>query len=190
VFTSTIVYALPFGAGHNLGSGNPVVRALVSNWQVSGLVTFNSGAPLSIIGSGCNTPGLTTTCIVSYNPNFSGSVLINGGYGNGNALGTGALSYINKAAFMDPPAYQFGNAAREAPYGLFAPHIVDGDISIRREFPIRERVRLALQADMFNLTNSVAFAAPGTNIDSANFGQVISQANLPRKFQLVGRITF
>ncbi|HEX4750192.1 MAG TPA: TonB-dependent receptor [Bryobacteraceae bacterium] len=190
VFTSTIVYALPFGAGHNLGSGNPLLRAVVSNWQLSGLVTFNSGAPLSITGSGCNTPGLTTTCIVSYNPNFTGSVRINGNYGDGNATGTGALAYINKGAFIDPPAYQFGNAARNAPYGLFVPHILDEDISIRREFPLHERVRLALQADMFNMTNSVAFAAPGTNIDSANFGQVTSQANLPRKFQLVGRITF
>jgi hypothetical protein len=43
---------------------------------------------------------------------------------------------------------------------------------------------------MFNLTNTVAFAAPGLNIDSSNFGQVISQSNLPRKIQLVGRISF
>jgi hypothetical protein len=190
VFTSTIVYLLPFGAGHNLGNGNPVVRAMVSHWQLSGLVTFTSGTPLSIIGSGCNTPGLTTTCIVSVNPNFSGSVRINGNYGDGNATGTGALAYINKAAFIDPAPYTFGNAGRTAPYGLFAPHILDEDISIRREFPLHERVRLALQADMFNMTNSVDFAAPGVNIDSANFGQVTSQANLPRKFQIVGRITF
>jgi hypothetical protein len=181
---------LPFGAGHNLGNGNPVVRAMVSHWQLSGLVTFTSGTPLSIIGSGCNTPGLTTTCIVSVNPNFSGSVRINGNYGDGNATGTGALAYINKAAFIDPAPYTFGNAGRTAPYGLFAPHILDEDISIRREFPLHERVRLALQADMFNMTNSVDFAAPGVNIDSANFGQVTSQANLPRKFQIVGRITF
>lgn len=43
---------------------------------------------------------------------------------------------------------------------------------------------------MFNITNSVHFSAPGTNIDSATFGQVSSQANLPRKVQFNARITF
>ena len=48
----------------------------------------------------------------------------------------------------------------------------------------------AIQGDGFNIVNSVFFAAPGANIDSANFGTVSSQSNQPRKFQLSARITF
>jgi hypothetical protein len=63
-------------------------------------------------------------------------------------------------------------------------------MSLKREIAIRERLKLALQADVFNVTNTVSFAAPGTNIDSANFGQVTTTANLPRKIQLNARLTF
>jgi hypothetical protein len=61
---------------------------------------------------------------------------------------------------------------------------------LRREFKMRERVNLVLQADGFNMGNSVYFAAQGANIDSANFGTVSSQANQPRRMQLSGRVTF
>jgi len=70
------------------------------------------------------------------------------------------------------------------------PHLLDESFSLRREIGIRERVKLIVTADVFNITNSVCFAAPGTNIDSANFGQVITTTNLPRKIQLNARITF
>ncbi len=190
IFHGTFVYSLPFGKGHGLGSGNAVVRSLVSAWQISGLITFTSGAPLAIIGSGCNTPGITSTCIASYNPSFNGDVRINGGYGSGNALAPGAVAYINRAAFTDPAAYTFGNLPRSAPFGLFVPHLLDESLSLRREIGIRERLKLAFTADVFNITNSVCFAAPGINVDSANFGQVITTTNLPRKIQLNARLTF
>jgi hypothetical protein len=50
-------------------------------------------------------PGIASTCIASYAPGFTGSV-----------LAPGALPYINKAAFTDPPACAFGN--RRAPRRL------------------------------------------------------------------------
>jgi len=178
------------GKGHSLANGNAVARTFASGWQISGLITFTSGAPLGITGSGCSTPGISSTCIVSYAPGFTGPVLINGGYGSGNALAPGALSYLNKAAFVDPAPYTFGNLPRSAPFGLFAPHIVGADMSLKREIALRERLRLAIQADVFNVTNTVCFAAPGTNIDSANFGQVTTSSNLPRKIQLNARFTF
>ncbi len=99
-------------------------------------------------------------------------------------------AYLNKAAFVDPAAYTAGSIARSAPFGLFAPHIADLDLSVRREFSIREHVRLAIQADAFNVNNAVHFAAPGTGIDSATFGIFSSMANQPRKLQFSGRITF
>ncbi len=190
IFHATFVYQLPFGKGRRFSGGNVIVRSLVSGWQLSGLVTYTSGAPLGITGSGCNTPGIVSTCMVSYAPGYTGAVRINGDYGNGNALAPGAIPYIAKAAFVDPAPYTFGNTARGAPYGLFAPGLWDEDVSLRREINISERVKLALTGDFFNITNSVYFAAPGTNIDSSTFGQVTTTANLPRKIQVNARITF
>ncbi|HWB86531.1 MAG TPA: TonB-dependent receptor [Bryobacteraceae bacterium] len=190
VFTSTAYYALPFGKGHTMGNANTVVRALVSNWTVAGLVTFQSGTPLSISGSGCSTPGISSTCLVNYNPAFNGPVRINGDLGSGNVIGSGSTVYLDKTAFLDPAPYTFGNTPRSAPFGLRGPSTLDEDITLRREIFIRERVRFSIEANMFNITNSVVFNSPATNIDSATFGQVSSQTNLPRKVQFNARFSF
>ncbi len=143
-------------------------------------------------GSGCVVTGTLRAldAIVSYNPNFSGPVHINGTYGDGNVSGAGATAYLNKAAFVDPAPYTFGNLPRSAPFGLFSPYLLDEDISVRREFVLHEKKKLAIEGQMFNITNSVHFGAPGVNIDAATFGQVTTQANLPRKVQFNARITF
>ena len=190
VFTGTFVYALPFGAGHRMNSGNAVVRNLISNWMLSGIVTFSSGAPLTITAGGCTTGGILSTCYPSYNPSFSGPVQINGSYGSGSVLGSSPTVYLAKSAFIEPVPFTVGDVPRTAPFGLLSPHIADVDISVRREFKIRERVSIAIQADAFNINNAVYFTAPGANIDSASFGTVTSQNNLPRKLQLNARVTF
>ncbi|HTS63690.1 MAG TPA: TonB-dependent receptor [Candidatus Acidoferrales bacterium] len=182
------VYQLPFGAGHKLSSSSAVANAIISRWQISGLATYQSGAPLTIGGT-CTSGGILGTCYPNYNPSFNGSVWINGDFGSGGKNVT-STPYLDKTAFVDPPAYTVGNIARSAPYGLFAPHNADLDLSVRREFSIRERWKLAFQADAFNINNAVHFAAPGTNIDAANFGTFTTMANQPRKLQFSGRITF
>jgi hypothetical protein len=182
------VYQLPFGAGHKLNNGSKIVSAAMSHWQLSGLVTYSSGSPLTIGGT-CTSGGILGTCYPNYNPAFSGNVWINGDFGSGGKNVT-STPYLDKTAFVDPAAYTVGNIARSAPFGLFAPHNASVDLSVRREFHIRENVRLALQADAFNINNAVHFGAPGTNIDAASFGTVTTMANQPRKLQFSGRISF
>jgi hypothetical protein len=190
IFTGTVVYHLPFGKGHTMGNRNALVTGLVSGWMVAGVATFSSGSPLAISGNGCVVTGIVSTCIPSYNPAFNGPARINGGYGDGNVLGTGALAYLDKNAFVNPVPYTFGNLARAAPFGLLSPYTLNEDVSVRREIAIHERVKLGIEANIFNITNSVVFAAPATNIDSSNFGQLTSQRNLPRKVQFNARLSF
>lgn len=187
VASATFVYQLPFGAGRKLNSGSRVVSTLISHWQFSGIFTLSSGAPLAITGS-CTGGGIIdAACYPNYNPGFSGSVWQHGTPGTGNITTT---SYLNKAAFIDALPYTEGTIPRSAPLGLYAPHTADMDVSVRREFAIRENMRLAFQADAFNVNNAVHFAAPGTNIDSATFGIFTSMANSPRKLQFSARLTF
>jgi hypothetical protein len=187
VASATFVYQLPFGRNHAWNSSNRFLSILMSDWQMSGIFTFTSGAPLSITGTCVGGGIINAVCFPNYAQGFSGSVWQNGTPGTGNITTT---AYLNRAAFVDPPAYTAGNIARSAPLGLFAPHNADFDLSVRREFRPTERVRVALQADAFNLNNAVHFAAPGTNIDAANFGIFSSMANQPRKLQLSARVSF
>jgi hypothetical protein len=187
VASATFVYQLPFGKGHKLSAG--VLNPVVGHWQISGLFTYQGGAPLSITGT-CTGGGIIdASCYPNYATGFSGSVWQNGTIGSGGA-NVSSTVYLNKAAFVDPAAYTVGNITRAAPYGLFAPHNADVDLSVRREFPIRERIRLLFQADAFNVNNAVHFAAPGLGIDSSTFGIVSSMANSPRKLQFGARLSF
>jgi hypothetical protein len=187
VAAATFVYQLPFGAGKKWNASNKILSSAMSHWQFSGIFTFSSGAPLTVSDSNCTSGGILGTCFPNYNPSFSGPIWQNGTIGQGNLATT---VYLNKSAFVDPPAYTVGNVARSAPFNLFAPHTADVDISVRREFRVVERVRLAFQADAFNINNAVHFGAPGPNIDSASFGIVSSQANQARKLQFSARVSF
>lgn len=189
VAAATFLYQLPVGAGHNWNSSNRFASALISHWQFSGIFTFSGGAPLSITGTCVGGGIIDATCFPNYNPNFSGSVWQNGSIGS-NGANVSTTAYLNKAAFADPANYAVGDIARAAPLGLFAPHNADFDFSVRREFGIKERIKLAFQVDAFNLNNAVHFAAPGTGIDSASFGIFSSMANQPRKLQFSSRISF
>jgi hypothetical protein len=184
---ATVVYQLPFGKGHKLSAG--VLNPVVGNWQISGLFTYQGGAPLSITGT-CTGGGIIdASCYPNYATGFSGSVWQNGAFGS-NGANVNSTAYLNKAAFVDPANYTEGNITRAAAYGLFAPHNADLDVSVRREFPIREKIRLQFQADAFNVNNAVHFAAPGTGIDATNFGTFSSMANSPRKLQFSARLSF
>ncbi|MGA2156767.1 MAG: TonB-dependent receptor, partial [Bryobacteraceae bacterium] len=193
VAAGTLVYQLPFGAGHKLNGGNPVVNSIIGHWQVSTLFTFATGAPMTITGT-CTGGGIIdAACYPNFTAAFAsgGDVWQNGAPGSGGA-NISTTSYLNKAAFVDPAAYTEGDIARAAPLKLFAPHVEDVDVSLRRVFPIREQVKLSFQADAINVNNAVHFAAPGLGIDSASFGIFSSQAaaNPPRKLQLSARISF
>ena len=111
---------------------------MIGGWNLSGIVTFSTGAPLSITGSNCNAGGILGTCFPNINPAFSGDVRINGNYGSGNVVGSSQTPYLNRAAFIDPNPYTYGDLPRTGAFGLNAPYLADVDISLRREFAIRE----------------------------------------------------
>src|SRR5262245_50991173 len=63
VWNAMVVYDMPFGAEGKAGSGNSVVRAIVKNWQISGITQFRSGRPIGTTGSivgACNLPNAGT----------------------------------------------------------------------------------------------------------------------------------
>ena len=184
----TSVYNLPFGRGHEFGAGNSVVRALASNWLVSGIYTYRSGNPLAITSSACNTP-FGGTCMPNYNPAAKGA-RINGSYGKAALAGLASPSYIDATAFTDAAPYTFGTIPRTGAFGLRGPGSYDIDMSLKRTINIHDNVNLLLDASVYNLTNKVLFGISSTNMDSSNFGQISGQSNNSRDIQLAGRINF
>ena len=192
VLQSTVVYKLPFGAGRRFHSSNAIVDGIAGGWQLAGVVQVNTGAPISV-GSSCTGGGIIdASCYPNVNPGVNA-------FTSGRPttrVQAAATKYINPAAFSLAPIYTYGNAARTAPDGLFAPTYSDLDLSVRKEFPLLESATLTVQADDFNALNEVVFAAPNSSFSAsassaANaFGTYTAQGNLPRKYQFSARITF
>ena len=88
-------------------------RAIVKDWQVSGITQFRSGRPLGSIGAACNLPN-AGTCYADFNPAFSGPVRINGDYGDGDVLGANPPTYIDRNAFQSPRAVHLRQHAADA----------------------------------------------------------------------------
>src|SRR5262249_41501470 len=182
------VYDLPFGAEGKAGSGNTVVRSIVSGWQIAGITQFRSGRPLGLIGAACNLPN-AGTCYADFAPNFTADVRINRDYRARDVLGPNPPAYIDRAAFQSPAAFTYGNTPRTLAYDLRNPSSFNQDLSVRRDFPIA-RVKLGVGFDVFNLFNTVVFGGIQTNITNANFGRVSSQVNTPRVGQIKLRVEF
>ena len=174
-------YQLPFGKGRMFDPANKVVSALVSGWMMTGITRFATGTPLGPFTATCNVPQ-AGTCWASYNPAFSGDVKLKGD--------GGATPFINVAAFVSPASFTYGNTQATGTYGLRNPHFFNQDLSISRNFQVRENLRFVFGADSFNLFNNVRFGTINTNITNANFGKAAAQANLPRVFQFKFRIEF
>jgi len=182
------VYHLPFA---DLGGvrDRGWVRAIAQGWRVSGIFTYRDGTGIGSVAASCNLPN-AGSCFADYNPNFSGPVRINGPYGSGDLLGPNPRAFLDRNAFQNPAAFTFGTTPRTMAYGLRNPGQKNLDLSLRREFRLRESLKLSVQADAFNMPNWVMFSAPNINITSAAFGRISGQANSPRAVQFSSRIEF
>ena len=199
VAQGTFLYQLPFGAGHKLSSDNVALRQAISGWQFAGIYQAASGAPISVTGTCTGYGIIDASCypnltVVGAVGSLSGVTWTGGSpWQNGKpttAAAATTTAYLNGAAFVNPAAGTYGNAARTAPLNLFAPRTADFDLNIRRTFAIRESLKFSIQADAFNLTNSVYLSAPNATVGSASFGEYSAQANQPRKMQFSARLTF
>jgi len=64
------------------------------------------------------------------------------------------------------------------------------DLSLSKEFTIREGMKLQIRGEFFNFTNTPRFAIPDTTLSDAQFGQVTSTLGSPRQVQFGIRFEF
>jgi Carboxypeptidase regulatory-like domain len=183
-------YQLPFGRDRQFANDRGIISRIIGGWQISGIGTYRSGVPIgTIMTSSCVVPN-AGSCFANYNQNFTGPVRINGGWGEGNLIGSNTTTFLDKSAFSTPAPYTYGNTPRTAAFGIQNPSTYNIDVNLRRDFAIYENLKLTFQADAFNVLNMVTFSAPSTNISSSSFGKITSQSNGPRILQLSARISF
>ena len=184
------VAQLPFGGGraylnHGLES------AIFGGFQLSGIFSWQTGRPFTVTDASSNNSGYYESAdrpniVPGQNPN------------NGPKK---VAEWFNTAAFALAPSFvvkngvvtqvgQFGNAGRNIIEG---PSYTDLDLTLARDFPIRERVNGQFRVETFNLLNHPNFFNPlttGTQYGSGSSFGHITEANTPRQMQFVLRILF
>ncbi|MCU1262569.1 MAG: hypothetical protein JWO80_5454 [Bryobacterales bacterium] len=168
IFNTSAVVSSP-------GLGTGFERVLTEGWQLAPIVSLNSGAPLTLTDGGRD---VSLSGQLQDRPNVVSSNVY------ANAKTTAA--WFNTSAFAIQPSGTFGNLGRGA---LNSPGTVNVDLSLSRTFSVRERFRLEVRADSFNLINHANWNAPVNSITSGTFGQITSFGS-PRIVQLAMKLYF
>ena len=90
------------------------------------------------------------------------------------------------------PLNGLGNETRYNPKSRLFPNFNE-NLSIAKTFPIKERVRLDIRAEAFNVFNRVRFGTGSTQLQSTTFGKLTSNGDLlntPRQLQLAAKLYF
>jgi hypothetical protein len=185
-FNASFAYLLPFGKGQRWGGGaSGLVDKLIGGWQWNGIVTAQSGFPLTP-QVGANTSGTGDTDnpdVPNWNPAFSGPVI----------LGRPDRWFDPKAFGPLPPTNgTFGNVARGS---LIGPRLTTFDTSLFKMVGITERWRLQFRAEAFNIFNHSNFSEPNAVVFAANsispsVGIITSTATTSRQIQFALKLLF
>ncbi len=184
-FVANFVYDIPFGKGKKLGSNlNPVVSAVVANWQVNGILTMHTGNPFTITSGGC--VGIWAGCYPFLVPGKNPNAAPPGGRTPSQWFDTSAVIPIG--ALPSPSNITEGNLGLQS---NMAPPARSLDFSVFKDFPFTEKYKLQFRAEGTNVFNTPQFGTPDNGASDGNFGKITStQAGTERHFQLSLRFMF
>ena len=95
--------------------------------------------------------------------------------------------WFDPSVFTTPAPYTYGNAGRNV---LFGPGRWNWDMSLFKNFVIKDQMRFELRAEAFNVFNHPQFGQPNPNIGNAQVGAITSTVGNPRQLQMGLRFQF
>ena len=166
-FTAFFTFDVP-GSSHG-------PKMLTHGWQVSSLMSFHGGQPFNF-NAGTQRPGLNLV----QNP-FSG-------VRHTFSAANGGMPWVNPAAFCVPGSAGcpgptattadglfIGDIGRNAFYG---PGFADLDLSVIKNIPVTEQLKVQLRAEMFNVFNRINLATGAGSVGGNGYvGDTIGDFN-------------
>lgn len=160
------------------------VRMIFNDWQINLIASVNSATPFTVYDS-------TNVSLQANSPPISGYPASRPNLiGDPNSASHTVQAWISRNAFerLNPltQAGQFGNAGRNVARG---PAYSNVDVSLFRTFRLAESTRLQFRAESFNIANHANLGLPVADLNSPNFGQILS-AGSPRLIQFALKVIF
>jgi len=168
------IWEIPVGRGRTFG--NQMHRALdtvIGGWQMNGIVTFQSGAPLGF-GNALFLGDINNIALPSHERSADRWFNIDAGF---NRVG----------------AQQLANNFRQFPLrfsGIRGDAQHRWDLSAIKNFRLHEGIVFQLRGEAFNALNRTIFNNPNTSPTSGAFGTINGTAAQARTWQLAGKLTF
>jgi len=185
-FVISYNWDLPF-----LAQKRGVEGALLSRWTLSGITTFQSGTPFTIIDAAGGTDfnlSSPNTSTATLNPGFT----MQSAQTHGSAHSR-LNQWFDPAAFSGAPVVGvdgttgFGDLGRNTFRGPFQQN---WDVSLGKTFRMTESKTFKFSADFFNIWNHAIFASPNNIFNGLGFGTITSTKGTPRLIQLSARFAF
>jgi len=172
VFKLNGLYALPF-------HGN----RFVEGWQLTGILTANSGLPVNISDGYDEATGGSTVALVP-RPNYvSGCQQIVGKIDE----------WFNPGCYSLEAPGTLGNLGRNTVRG---PGFKDFDFALLKDTKLREAMSLQFRAEFFNIFNIDNYGLPNNTLylggggPNLPAGQITSEAGKPRQIQFALKLIF
>ena len=187
-FNITVLYELPFFRR----SGNQFEKQILGGWRLNDISTFRSGGSL--------TPGITlTNAGLTARPFVVQGVSTNGPKAwKPSVCGSACQGWFNTAAYVNPTTVVNGVSNATLYYGYYGnaqngtirgPGQEIWNLSMFKEFHIRETNVVEFRAEAFNLLNHTNPQNPNVTIANANVNK-ITGAYDPRIMELALRYKF
>ncbi len=174
-FSGAFAWDLPFGDGRRyMAAAAGWARAIVSGWQVSGIVTILSGRPF--------TPQYAAGDFAAQRPDVVGDPYSNIPAG----LAFNPSAFVKPVATAENPG-AYGNAGRNS---LTGPGFQNVDAAFSRTVQLGGSLRLQFRAEAFNLFNHANYQLPVFLLDRSDVGRYTATANNAREWQLAVRVSF
>ena len=167
--------------------GNPALKAMLSDWELAGIFSANTGTPFSVlIGGDPLGQGLEDSLQFPDRLQRAGC--------SGNPVTGDPLHYIRTECFGVPnPTNRIGNSGRNIATG---PSLVSLNFALYRTVKLRESASLQFRAELFNAMNHPNFSAPLGNTavflqsgaPNGSAGLVTSTQSANRQIQLGVRV--
>ncbi|MCU1224810.1 MAG: hypothetical protein JWQ42_2903 [Edaphobacter sp.] len=175
VTSFTGIYDLPAGRGHRFASTG-VANSLLGGWTLNAIMSLQSGMPVTVTQATNNN---AFAGFALQRPN----IVANPGLPANQRT---PARYFNTSAFATAPQFVIGNASRNPVRG---PAYRDLDIALVKHTRLPGEADMEFRAEIFNITNTPAFAQPNGSFGSAAFGSITSTTTDPRVAQFAVRLS-
>jgi hypothetical protein len=183
--TTSFLYELPFGRGRAVDMGG-LANTLLGGWQIGGIITFQTGFPLTPMCGPGNIQNGGGHCrpdvVPGQDPNLPGDQQSISRFFNTNA-------FVDRLG-QDPARiteFRYGTAGRNI---ITGPGIVSVDASINKFFRFTERQALEFRWEVFNAPNHPIFNPPGVSVRTPTYGVITSTKIDNRQMQLALKYSF